>query len=129
LGNASERFTFYLPVRDKEVFMRCMLKVSIPTDHGNERIIDGSFGKTMESILNDINPEAAYFAEDQGARTGFIFCNVKDESEIPAIAEPFFLAFHARVEFHPAMTVADLKKATSGIERAVKKYSGLKKAA
>ena len=76
--------------------MRCLLKVSIPTVIGNERIVDGSLARTIESILDDINPEAAYFCEEQGARTGFIVCNVKDESEIPAIAEPWFLAFQAR---------------------------------
>ena len=109
--------------------MRLLLKVSIPTEIGNARVIDGSLGRTIESILNDINPEAAYFAEEQGNRTGFIFCNIKDESEIPAIAEPWFLAFSARVELHPAMTVADLKKAAPGFERAIKKYSHMPKAA
>jgi hypothetical protein len=109
--------------------MRCLLKVSIPTEIGNQCVIDGSLGKTIESILNDISPEAAYFAEDHGLRTGFIFCNIKDESEIPAVAEPWFLAFNATVEMHPAMTVADLKKAMPGFERAIKKYSSMKKAA
>jgi hypothetical protein len=109
--------------------MRCLLKVSIPTDIGNERVLDGSLAKTIESILNDLSPEAAYFAEEQGIRTGFIFCDLKEEGEIPAIAEPWFLAFNARVEVHPAMTVADLKKAAPGFERAIKKYSHLKKAA
>jgi hypothetical protein len=109
--------------------MRLLLKVSIPTEIGNERVIDGSLGRTIESILNDISPEAAYFAEEQGKRTGFIFCNIKDESEIPAISEPWFLAFGARVELHPAMTLADLKKAAPGFEKAIKKYSYLPKAA
>jgi hypothetical protein len=109
--------------------MRFLLKVSIPTDRGNERVVDGSLGKTIESLLNDLKPEAAYFAEDQGLRTGFIFCDVKDESDIPAIAEPWFLAFNARIEMHPAMTLADLKKAAPGFEKAVKKYSHLQKAA
>ncbi len=109
--------------------MRCLLKVSIPTEVGNDRIINGSLASTIQSILDDLHPEAAYFAEEHGARTGFIFCNVKEESDIPAIAEPWFLAFNARVEFHPAMTVADLKKAAPGFEKAVRKYSLMKKAA
>lgn len=109
--------------------MRCLLKVSIPTEVGNQCVIDGSLGKTIESILNDIGPEAAYFAEEQGVRTGFIFCNIKEESDIPAIAEPWFLAFGAKVEMHPAMNVADLKKAMPGFERAIKKYTSTKKAA
>ncbi|MGA2366388.1 MAG: hypothetical protein ABSG12_12955 [Steroidobacteraceae bacterium] len=105
------------------------MKVSIPTETGNQCVIDGSLGKTIESLLNDLNPEAVYFAEEQGARTGFIFCNVKDESDIPGMAEPWFLAFGARVEFHPAMTLADLKKAAPGFERAVKKFAHMPKAA
>jgi Domain of unknown function (DUF3303) len=109
--------------------MRCLLKVSIPTNIGNERVVDGSLARTIESILNDLNPEAAYFVEEQGTRTGIVVCNLKDESEIPAIAEPWFLAFGARVEIHPAMTVADLKKGTPGFEKAIRKYSSIQKAA
>jgi hypothetical protein len=38
------------------------------------------------------------------------------------VAEPWFLAFDAHVEFHPAMNLEDLKNAGPGIERAVKNY-------
>ena len=40
----------------------------------------------------------------------------------PTVAEPWFFAFNAQVEFHPAMNMEDLKKATPGIEKAVKNY-------
>jgi hypothetical protein len=109
--------------------MRFLLKVSIPTETGNACVMDGSLGKTIESILSDLKPEAAYFAEEQGCRTGFIFCSIKEESEIPGIAEPWFLAFGARVEMHPAMTLADLKKGAPGFETAIRKYSPMPKAA
>jgi hypothetical protein len=102
--------------------MRCLLKVSIPVVTGNATISDGSLGTTIESILADLKPEAAYFAADNGKRTGFIFFDLKDASQIPAVAEPWFLAFDAHVEFHPAMNLEDLKKATPGIEKAVKNY-------
>ena len=102
--------------------MRCLLKVSIPVEMGNAAISDGSLPKTIDSILADLKPEAAYFAEDNGKRTGFIFFDLKDTSQIPAVAEPWFLAFAAHIEFHPAMNLDDLKKATPGIEKAVKNY-------
>jgi hypothetical protein len=102
--------------------MRCLMKVSIPVEAGNAAINDGSLGKTIESILADLQPEAAYFAADNGKRTGFIFFDLKDASQIPAVAEPWFLAFDAHIEVHPAMNLDDLKKATPGIERAVKNY-------
>jgi len=47
---------------------------------------------------------------------------MKDTSEIPAFAEPWFLAFNAQVEFHPAMSAEDLARATPAIEQAVRKY-------
>jgi len=63
--------------------MRCLLKVAIPVETGNAAISDGSLPKTIESILADIKPEAAYFAGDHGQRTGFIFFDLKDASQKP----------------------------------------------
>jgi hypothetical protein len=103
--------------------MRCLLKVTIPVETGNAAMINGTLPKTIESILNESRPEAAYFAEENGKRTGFIFIDLKDASQIPAVAEPWFLAFNAHVEFHPAMNLEDLKNAGPGIEKAVKNYS------
>jgi len=102
--------------------MRCLMKVAIPVETGNAAINDGSLGKTIESILADLKPEAAYFCGDNGKRTGFIFFDLKDASQIPAVAEPWFLAFDAEIVLHPAMNLEDLKNAGPGIERAVKNY-------
>ena len=102
--------------------MRCLLKAVIPVENGNAAIGDGSLPTTIESIFADLKPEAAYFAEENGKRTGFIFFDLKDASQIPAVAEPWFLAFNAHVELRPAMNLEDLKNAGPGIEKAVKNY-------
>jgi hypothetical protein len=102
--------------------MRCLVKVCIPVETGNHAIADGTLPRTIESILNEFKPEAAYFAEEDGQRTGYIFMDLKDPSQIPAVAEPWFLAFDAHVELHPAMNIEDLKKSSSGMERAVKNH-------
>ncbi|MBI4528603.1 MAG: hypothetical protein HY695_32815 [Deltaproteobacteria bacterium] len=102
--------------------MRILLKVSIPVDVGNARMKDGSLPKTIKTILDEQKPEAAYFYEEAGKRTGLIVVDIQAPSQIPAIAEPWFLAFNAGVEFHPAMKVEDLEKAGPAIEQAVKKY-------
>ncbi|HXW88955.1 MAG TPA: hypothetical protein VEK33_00270 [Terriglobales bacterium] len=40
---------------------------------------------------------------------------------MPAVAEPWFLAFDAHVELHPAINLDDLKS-DPGFEKAVKNY-------
>ena len=102
--------------------MRMLLKVSLPVEASNEVFKSGTFPKTMEAILAEQKPEAAYFFANEGKRGGFLVVNMKDTSEIPAFAEPWFLAFNAHVEFHPVMTVEDLARATPAIEQAVRKY-------
>ena len=102
--------------------MRMMLKVSLPVDKANAAIKDGSLVPKMQSILADLKPEAAYFTEFDGTRTGLLFFDMKDTSEIPAVAEPWFLAFDAAVEIKAVMNRDDLEKARPGIENAVKNF-------
>jgi len=103
--------------------MRFLLKVSIPVKSGNAAAKAGKLGKTIQSILADLKPEAAYFTDNNGQRTGFIVFEMQDASQIPAVAEPWFLAFNAGVEIHPVMVPDDLGKAAGAIEKAVKKYA------
>ncbi len=102
--------------------MRFLLKVSIPVEAGNAAAKAGKLGTIIQSILTEIKPEAAYFTDDNGRRTGFIFLDMQDASQIPAIAEPWFLALNASVEFHPVMVPDDLAKAGGAIAAAVAKY-------
>ena len=102
--------------------MRILLQASMPMDKGNEAIKSGKLGEIIGAILEEQKPEAAYFAEDNGLRTAFVVVNIDDPSQIPAIAEPWFLGLNARVELHPAMVADDLMKAGPAIEAAAKKY-------
>jgi hypothetical protein len=103
--------------------MRMMMKVSIPVETGNAAARNGSLGSTVNSIVENMKAEAAYFcAEDNGERTGLIFFEMKDSSEIPSVAEPWFLAFNAKLTLRPVMNPQDLAAAIPGIERAVKAF-------
>src|SRR3974390_3273314 len=103
--------------------MRFLLKVNIPVDAGNAAAKSGRLGTTIQSILADLKPEAAYFTDNNGQRTGFIVLQMHEASQIPAIAEPWFLAFNASIEIHPVMVPEDLARAGGAIEKAVEKYS------
>ena len=50
--------------------MRFMITFRIPTEKGNALAREGSLGQTIQSILEEIEPEAAYFADMDGARGG-----------------------------------------------------------
>lgn len=103
--------------------MRFLVKVSLPVEQSNAAFKSGKFAQIVQSIVAEMKPEAAYFTEENGKRGAYIFCDIQDVSQLPAVAEPWFLALNASVEFHPAMTPADLAKAGPAIEQAVKKYA------
>ena len=103
--------------------MRFLLKVNIPVEAGNAAAKAGKLGSTIQSIVADLKPEAVYFTDGNGQRTGLLFLEMQDASQIPSIAEPWFLAFNASIEIHPVMVPEDLAKAGSAIEAVVKKYS------
>ena len=103
--------------------MRMLLRVSIPAEAGNAAAKAGTLGSTVERILADLKPEAAYFfADDSGNRSASIVFDLKDESQIPAVAEPWFLSFNAQVSFRPVMNPQDLAAAGPAIDKAVKQY-------
>src|SRR5271170_7447291 len=75
--NHSSRFVAHL----RRCSMRCLMKVTLPVLEGNAAIADGSLSSTIGSILADLKPEAVYFSEENGARTGFLFVNMESSSQ------------------------------------------------
>ena len=103
--------------------MRMLLRVSMSVEAANAAAKAGTLGSTIERILAELKPEAAYFyADDEGQRCGSIVFDMKDTSQIPAIAEPWFLAFNAKVFFRPVMNPQDLATAGPSIGKAAQQY-------
>lgn len=94
--------------------MRMMMKVTVPNEAGNRGVKDGSLAKIIGHFSEENRPEAAYFLTDDGERTALFVLDVKDSSQMPQLAEPFFLAFGAKIKFSPAMNPQDLK---AGLEK------------
>lgn len=104
--------------------MRMMMQITIPVEAGNEAARKGAFGAPFQKMLEPFKAEAVYFTTSaNGERGGFVIFDMKETSQLPGFAEPFFLAFNARVTFAPVMSAADLASAAPGIEKAVKEHS------
>ncbi|MGA8533138.1 MAG: hypothetical protein WB615_03400 [Candidatus Tumulicola sp.] len=103
--------------------MRMLVKVNFPTAPGNEAMKSGAIPNKLKQILDELKPEAAYFAEEDGERTAYLFVDMATPADLPRIAEPFFLGFNARLTVRPAMTLDDLASAGPAIERAIKNYA------
>lgn len=97
--------------------MRMMMKVTIPVEFGNKSIAEGHLQKTVMKFVETYHPESCYFLPDGGERSAVFFFDVKDSSEIPSIAEPFFENLEAAVTLTPAMNLEEMRV---GVERAMK---------
>lgn len=94
--------------------MRVMMKVSVPVEQGNESLKSGLLPKTMLSFVEIHKPEAAFWGLDDGRRTAFFVLDLKDNSNLPMLCEPFFSNTHAKIDIIPVMSAADLK---AGLEK------------
>jgi hypothetical protein len=101
--------------------MRMMVDVDLPIEPFNQMVKDGTAGAAVQKALAEIKPEAVYFRERHGLRGCTMIVDMTDTSQMPKIAEPFFLMFNAMVNFEPVMTPEDLAK--SGLDELGKKYA------
>jgi hypothetical protein len=96
------------------------MNINMPHADFNAAVKDGSAGHKMKSILQECQPEAVYFTERNGHRGATVIVEIDHVSQIPELAEPWYLNFNADVEFRIAMTPEDLEKA--GLEELGKKW-------
>ncbi|AFD08135.1 hypothetical protein [Solitalea canadensis] len=96
--------------------MRTLLKVTLDVAAANKALMEGSLPKIMQSTIEKLKPEASYFYTVDGSRSCFFVFDLKDVSEIPAIAEPFFMQLNAKVDLSPVMNAEDLQKGLMNLQ-------------
>jgi len=101
--------------------MKMLLNVTLPHQPFNAAVKDGTVGSKLNRILEATKPEAVYFTEQNGQRGAVLVLDLPDASKIPALVEPWMLAFEADIELRPVMTPDDLKRA--GLDEIGKKWS------
>ena len=103
--------------------MRILVTFSINPEKGDQLIKEGRIGETMGSILDELQPEAAYFTDVDGTRGVFLVVDMEDASQIPAITEPLFSQMGATVHMQPVMTPEDLRGAAGdALDQTAQRY-------
>jgi hypothetical protein len=89
--------------------MRMLLKVQPDVEKANEALSEGTLQQAIQSTLEELKAEAAYFTALDGKRAALIVFDLQEPSQIPVISEPFF-RMNATVELTPVMTAEELQR-------------------
>lgn len=88
--------------------MRMLMRWRLGMTEASEAIRSGRMAEINKRLDELTKPEAQYFCTEGGTRTGYVFFDLAEPSDIPPIAEPLFQELNATVEFFPAMDAAQL---------------------
>ena len=89
--------------------MRTIITFSIPVDKGNELIKSGNLESVMGGIVEDFQPETAYFyIDDSGRRAGAFVVDMSDPLDLPKHVETLFFGLNASVSTRPAFSLQDM---------------------
>ncbi|PSW18209.1 hypothetical protein C9I98_17670 [Photobacterium sanctipauli] len=88
--------------------MRLIMKFSIPVVKGNEAVSDGSLKVAFQKMVEQLQPEAAYFHLVDGCRGGTIVFEADEPSQMAVTCEPLFAALNAKIDIQPAISLDEL---------------------
>jgi hypothetical protein len=97
--------------------MRTLMTVEMDTEAGNRGIKEGSLPKLMESLLDQLHPEAAYFTTHDGKRTAYVVFDLQDAAQMVQIAEPLYAGLNAKIDWSPAMNPQDLRDGLGRLQK------------
>jgi len=97
--------------------MRTLMTVQMDTEATNHAVKDGSLAKTMQSAIEQLHAEAAYFTTRDGDRTAYIIFDLHDTNQIPEVAEPFFMGMNAKIDMAPVMNADDVQEGLARLPR------------
>ncbi len=101
--------------------MKLMFKIKFPVETFNAHARAGVVGRKIGAIIEATKPESIYFTGNGSGRGAIAVYDVKDGSQAPALAEPWFLTFNAQIEYDLAITPEELGKA--GLDEVIKKWA------
>ncbi len=92
--------------------MRFMTKVTIPPEKWDEAQKSGTLQSTIDSAMQRLRPEAAYFFEEEGKRECIFVFNL----DIPSLLRPLFPNLGASFEGRAVTNAAEFQQQFGGAE-------------
>lgn len=102
--------------------MRMMIRFRFPTESGNDDLKAGKIDRTLPAIMEELQPEAAYFYSDHGYRAGHFIVDMTEGSQVLEFGERLWFGLGGEVEMVPVMTPEDIQKGLPSIPEIAKKY-------
>jgi hypothetical protein len=84
--------------------VKILFNITFPVERFNELARKGTAGQKLASILEATKPESIYFTGNQSGRGAVAVYDCVDGSQVPAVAEPWFLTFDAQIEYSVAIS-------------------------
>ena len=90
--------------------MRMLIRAKLDTEKASRLLQEGRMQDVLGPIMENLQPEAAYFYEEGDKRAMFLVFDMEDSSQIPSVVEPLFTEAGAELHLTPAMNQDDLQK-------------------
>jgi hypothetical protein len=90
--------------------VRFMAKVTIPSQRWEDAYRSGTLQRTIDSALQKLRPEAAYFFEEEGSRECIVVFNL----DVASMLKPLFPNLDASLEGWPVTTGAEFQEQLEG---------------
>jgi len=97
--------------------MRMMVTISVPVQKGSEGIKNGALPRVVQSTLEKIKPECAYFYLEGGRRTMRAVFNMLNENDMVGAFEPVLMELDADIVLTPVMTAPELEAGFKALMR------------
>ncbi len=95
------------------------IRVTVPTEAGNEAIRSGTLGRVIEGFAEAARPQSIVFGAEDGKRTMYAVFDLQDTADLPRLFEPMFMELGAEVRYVPVMDGEQLKQGLSAAMEAV----------
>ena len=95
--------------------MRMMLRALMDTEISNKSLQRGEMQKVIESLMDQLKPEAAYFSPHCGRRSCVFVFDMQESSQLPSIVEQLFQKMGAEIEIQPVMNREELQKGLAAL--------------